>query len=172
MRYMRFGHAGTAHSPPSSHCSGVSQSLSVCSSHAALRARRHAAGGGHGQAGGGVLPLRSVQKLQRHACECPPGAAPCDWHSHAWRSRPRTELAQAKNTYACTSEARSPAPLCSCWTLTLTPDSQAFLQGYGVEPMLPDGTRVSTLQADARRERATVRARRSLLPAAPPGQDM
>ena len=73
------------------------------------------------------------------------------------RSRPATELATAKNTYSCTSEVRRLAPVCTLRALLLMRDSQAFLQGYGVEPMLPDGTRVSTLQADARRERATVR---------------
>jgi hypothetical protein len=50
------------------------------------------------------------------------------------------------------------APVRTWRALRLMRYSQAFLQGYGVEPMLPDGTRVSTLQADARRERATVRA--------------
>jgi hypothetical protein len=32
-----------------------------------------------------------------------------------------------------------------------------FLQRFGIEPMLPNGQRVSTLATDANRERATVR---------------
>jgi len=50
---------------------------------------------------------------------------------------------------------QSQAPACE-QTLSLA-RVQAFLQGYGIEPMLPDGQRVSTLQTDTPRERATVR---------------
>ena len=46
---------------------------------------------------------------------------------------------------------------------------QVFLQRFGIEPMQPDGQRVSTLATDTPRERATVRprTRAALLPAPP-----
>lgn len=34
---------------------------------------------------------------------------------------------------------------------------QVFLQRFGIEPMLPNGERVSSLLTDSKRERATVR---------------
>ena len=46
-------------------------------------------------------------------------------------------------------------------SLPLTASAQALLQGFGVEQMFPDGSRVSSLQTegDSARERATVSAR-------------
>ena len=70
-----------------------------------------------------------------------------------------TELSQIKNTTSCTSEVCSLRVRHLQLVQGTSPHGalvQAFLQGFGVEPMMPDGSRVSTLQADNRRERATV----------------
>ena len=40
------------------------------------------------------------------------------------------------------------------------PPAQVFLQRFGIEPILPNGERVSSLQTDAVRERATASSRR------------
>ncbi len=116
--------------------------------HAGLRPLRHTSRGGRVQAGRRMRAVRRITQLPGCAARgVVPAAAP-------WLTARLAELAQRQVTFASTPDVRPTPASRASGMLTRT---QVFLQAYGIEPMLPDGTRVSTLQTDARRERATVR---------------